>query len=121
MILLVDDNVSLSKTIKSFLEKMNLSCLVAHSVSEAVNLIYSHSFTLIITDIEMPEEDGFSLMYKLQQSAEYSTIPVIVMSGSTDMKYRKLAKDLGVKFFLEKPFSLSYLHKTIMVHNESNP
>lgn len=116
MILIVDDNSSLNKTIKRYFDSLNIPCVLAFSVKEAWELILAMPFRLVLTDIGMPDEDGFILIDRLLQHAPVSSTPVIAMSGSWSSKQLLLAENLGVKLCLCKPFPMNQLRDSVLAN-----
>ncbi len=68
-------------------------------------------FDLVITDINMPEMDGFTLLSEIHQ--KYPTLQTMVMSAYGDEKSRNTAKASGASKFITKPIKLSELEETL--------
>ncbi|MDP6356424.1 MAG: response regulator [Planctomycetota bacterium] len=66
---------------------------------------------LVITDLSMPEMDGFELIENMERLG--LQIPVIVISGKASQQDQKRAKDLGAQEFLTKPLNLESLRGTV--------
>ena len=105
-ILLVDDNATLLKHQGEFL------CLAGHEVTtapdgkQAMRLVQTQAFELVITDLVMPEKEGIEIIRELRQS--HPALKIIAMSGGGrgDAKdYLAIAKALGASQVLAKPFS----------------
>jgi DNA-binding NtrC family response regulator len=64
------------------------------------------SFSLVLTDVKMPELDGVQLLAHMRKS---SKIPVVVMTGFSEILESKAALDLGANGFLPKPFKADTL------------
>ena len=60
---------------------------------------------IIVTDIKMPEMDGFELINLLKKSKLYQDIPVIMLSGLSDSNARIKSLQLGAEDYLTKPFN----------------
>lgn len=60
---------------------------------------------VIVTDIKMPEMDGFELINLLKKSKLYQDIPVIMLSGLSDSNARIKSLQLGAEDYLTKPFN----------------
>jgi putative two-component system response regulator len=71
---------------------------------------------LILLDILMPEMDGFAALKQLQNSACYSKIPVIFLTGKNDPETEALGLEMGVVDFIAKPFSEPVLLNRIKTH-----
>lgn len=101
-ILLVDDSITTITLEKNILARSGYTLETAENPIMAFEKIKTTSFDLIISDVEMPEMDGFSFLEKLKTDEMYSDIPVIMMSSlSYDENYSKAVK-MGAKTFLNK-------------------
>ena len=78
-ILIVDDEKSIRLTLRAFLEKDGYEIHTAQDVSEAISLIEKYSFSVVISDIIMPQEDGINLLHKLKLLCP--KIQVIIITG----------------------------------------
>lgn len=107
-ILVIDDEVPVLKAVKSVLsrEQMNVTC--AKSSAEAFPLLREQSFDLILLDIIMPGQDGFSLLKEMRDQAILT--PVILLSGQDGDATQAEGLGLGADDYMTKPFS-----KTVLV------
>ncbi len=64
---------------------------------------------LIFLDLNLPKVDGFQCLKELKSSCNYTKIPVLIYSTSSDEQDKELAKELGAVDFISKPFELSTL------------
>lgn len=64
---------------------------------------------LILTDINMPLVNGFEALEIIFDNNLFANIPTFVYSSANNPAYQKKCKELGVKAFIEKPFSLTDL------------
>ena len=71
--------------------------------------------TFIITDLKMPQGDGFSVLEHLKMNPEWAIIPTIVMSASADPDDVKTAYALGASSFHQKPGSLAKLKEHLKI------
>lgn len=101
-ILLVDDSITTITLEKNILARSGYTLETAENPIMAFEKMKSTTFDLIISDVEMPEMDGFTYLEKLKTDEMYSDIPVIMMSSlSYDENYAKAVK-MGAKTFLNK-------------------
>lgn len=107
-ILVIDDEIPVLKAIKSVLsrEKMKVTC--AKSSEEAYSLLKDQRFDLILLDIIMPGQDGFSLLKELREQDILT--PVILLSGQDEDTSQVKGLGLGADDYMTKPFS-----KTVLV------
>lgn len=101
-ILLVDDSITTITLEKNILARSGYTLETAENPIAAFEKIKATRFDLIISDVEMPEMDGFTFLEKLKTDEMYADIPVIMMSSlSYDENYAKAVK-MGAKTFLNK-------------------
>ena len=104
-ILVVDDKQSLSEMVaqflsQSFVVETAINGLVALKMLQEGNIP-----DLIITDLEMPEMDGFELIEGLKQSGFFKDIPVIVLSCRESSADRIKCLKMGADDYMVKPFN----------------
>lgn len=104
-ILLADDNYLILRNLSYFLSREGYRVECAITGAQALKLLGSDSFDLVISDISMPEIDGYQLLDQMR--AKWKNIPVILMSGNFLVPTRK-----PDAFFL-KPLNLEELSRTI--------
>ena len=106
-ILVVDDNLLFVKTQGEFLRRSGHTVSTAANGKEAMDLVACNDFDLVITDIIMPEKEGFETISELRRTAP--KIKIIAMSGGTDWMGSKdslsIARMFGASLTLAKPFS----------------
>ena len=102
-ILLIEDDVPFCKLLEKFLIKKSFEVVTAFSASEAKAKIKETNFDLIITDLRLPDYDGIQLMSDIK--AEYPTIPVVLMTGYSDVSTAVKAIKNGAADYISKPFN----------------
>ncbi|MBF0135696.1 MAG: PAS domain S-box protein [Magnetococcus sp. DMHC-1] len=102
-VLVVDDGAMDRVMISAFLEALDVSIHEAGSGQEALAMIARELPHLIITDIAMPEMDGFQLIKELKKKPETEAIPVILITGDDKTETRDRAFRLGAVDFAVKP------------------
>jgi DNA-binding response OmpR family regulator len=102
-ILVVDDSEDLRQAFARFLESKGYEVLQARSGHQALEMLGRYSVDLIISDIEMPDGDGFTLLKDLRASIQNHP-PVIFMSGNVALVESDL-KEQGAAYFFSKPFN----------------
>ncbi|MCU4137338.1 MAG: Chemotaxis protein histidine kinase CheA [Thermodesulfobacteria bacterium] len=95
-ILLVEDSAFFRNMIKNYLEGSGYEVELAENGKKALNKLASDGhFDLIITDLEMPEMDGFELIKVLRSNPDYQNIPIIVVTALVGEDIRRRALELG--------------------------
>lgn len=115
-LLIAEDNSYLSSTICAHMRTQpDVEVVgVADNAKAALELIKISQPNALITDLIMPEADGFLLLEKLS-SGEYGQMPnTIVLSalGNEELIARTL--ELGAKYYMVKPFDMDLLHKRLL-------
>ncbi len=105
-ILIVDDEVSILKFLRSNLEDRGYAVISASNGEEALNTIERELPDLIVLDVMMPKMDGFEVCRRLR---EWSQIPIIMLSARGDEKDKVKCLDLGADDYIVKPFGASEL------------
>jgi CheY-like chemotaxis protein len=101
-VLVVDDDDSTREVLSAALERAGARVCVAGSAAEARKQLEQRAPTLIIADLGMPGEDGFSFVRGVRQSAARD-VPAIALSAYADPATRTAALDAGFSTFLAKP------------------
>ncbi|MDA3905510.1 MAG: response regulator [Bacteroidales bacterium] len=107
-ILVVEDDLIFRKIIKEMLSTKNYNVVLASDGVEALMKISNSKFDVILSDINMPNFDGFQLMNYMNEKEIH--IPVIFMTSLTDEKFELKGLELGVIEYLKKPINLELLN-----------
>jgi two-component system, chemotaxis family, chemotaxis protein CheY len=105
-ILVVDDSATVRKFVGTSLNLKGFKVITAADGMEALEKMPLGQVDLIITDLNMPDMDGFEFIKTLQETPEYKHIPVIILSSMTDQLDKERGFQLGAFSYLEKPFSI---------------
>ena len=119
-ILIVDDDIHILELLQRQLEALNYYTFKAVSVKEAVTILKGNTIDLLVTDLQMPEVDGFQLIQYV--SEHYSKMPGLVVSGYISAKGALEMGKSGVVDYLVKPFTKEELKNAIdksLVNNTS--
>ena len=108
-VLIVDDNEFIRASMVKFLEAHGYAVLGVNNAKDAMTILHERPFGLVITDVLMPETDGFELVDYIRSCDEpLSAIPVIAISGggrTIDADTVLSALEEKVQLILKKPFS----------------
>lgn len=108
VILLVDDEEDILEYVADVLsEKYNV--LTARNGLEALEILNKEIIQLVISDVMMPEMDGFQLCEKIKSNFEYSHIPVILLTAKTGLQATIEGLEVGADAYVEKPFNTDFL------------
>ena len=115
-LLIAEDNNYLSSNIKDFMASQPEIEVVGVAVNaqEALEMVKLTQPTALITDLIMPQSDGFVLLEKLS-SGQYGKMPeTIVLSALGNEAMIQRALSLGAKYYMVKPFELDLLYKRLL-------
>ena len=90
------------------LERHVREVVVAGSVDEAMHVMESVHPTLILSDICMPDADGYELIRRVRQSATIRSTPAVALSAYSEDACRDAALAAGFDMFVRKPIDLSH-------------
>lgn len=111
-LLVVEDEKELLEFIKDQLcDTYNV--LTAHNGLEALDVLKNNKIDLVITDLMMPQMDGFTLTEQIKQDAEHEQIPVVILTAKGDIDSKIRGLKAGAESYVEKPFSVLYLRSLV--------
>jgi len=108
-ILVVEDSLTQALKLQGFLEENNYNVTLAKNGLEAVKYLEEHSPTLIISDIVMPEMDGYELCAHIKSQDHLKDIPVMLLNAFSDPEDVIKALVSGANNFISKPYDESAL------------
>ncbi|HEV2806286.1 MAG TPA: response regulator [Chthoniobacterales bacterium] len=109
-VIVVDDDRSVLRALSRMLVR-NYRVRSAESFEEAVALIEAEAPDVVVSDLWMPNETGFTLIETVNK--RFPRVPIIIISGKRDQAAVQAAIELGASSFLEKPFSENELSTEI--------
>ncbi len=112
-ILIVEDDKNLRKLIETCLKKNNYNTYEAVNGNDALNVLDKNYIDLIISDVMMPEMDGFELIKELR-ACKYK-IPVLLITAKSDIKDKKQGFLLGADDYMVKPINIEELLLRVQV------
>lgn len=122
--IVVDDDINLLNLTSGVLRQEQHQVLSFSNPAKALETIQSTSFDFVITDIQMPEIDGFLFLEKLRELPDsvFKNQPVIALTGRTDLDLA-VYKEAGFTTVVKKPYSPKILLETIqhILDNEEIP
>ncbi len=115
-LLLVDDERQMRRLLSDVLDHLGFKSLtIANGGLEAIKLASEQPFDFIITDWRMPDIEGIELVrfVRFNVNCKSPRVPIIMLSGNTEMHYVYEARDAGVNEYVIKPFSAGQLVRRI--------
>lgn len=110
-ILILDDEASILEVLEEHLRDEDYRCTVTTSPIEALELIKNDSFSLVLTDLIMPEMHGFDLVREVKKIDR--DLAVIVVTAMVDVTNAIQALRLGADDYVLKPFNLSEISLSV--------
>jgi DNA-binding NarL/FixJ family response regulator len=108
-ILVADDDLGTRLAISDYLEMTGYAVLAAENGCEALKLVETHQPHLVVTDIAMPQMDGYELVRQIRQRPAMRLLPVVFLTAKTAAHERIRGYQLGCDVYLAKPFDLQEL------------
>jgi len=108
VILLVDDHEEILEFVSDDLSE-RFQVLTAANGKEGLAILEKEIVNLVISDVMMPEMDGFEFCKKIKSSIEFSHIPVILLTAKNTLQSKIQGLEIGADVYIEKPFSPEYL------------
>jgi DNA-binding NarL/FixJ family response regulator len=103
-LLLVDDEPGLREAVQAYLEDSGFTVNVASNAREGLELAKQKLPDLVITDIMMPQVDGYQFLKQLREEPQFKTLPVIFLTARGMTSDRIQGYNAGCDAYLSKPF-----------------
>ena len=114
-ILVVDDNKDLRELAEAILKMQGYQVVLAENGKEALDIFESEHVDLIVSDINMPEMDGFGLLEAVRSRENGAAIPFLFLSAYSQKTKQQQARQLAVDDYLFKPFDAKELLDAVRV------
>lgn len=105
IILVADDSPTIRKFVSFSLAAEGYKIVTASDGMDALEKLPKEKFDLIITDLNMPNLDGFELVKSVRDTAEYKDIPIIILSSLDSEQDLTRGLEMGANAYLNKPFN----------------
>ena len=103
-ILLVDDEPGLREAVQAYLEDSGFDVNVASNANQGWDILQSYLPDLVITDIMMPQIDGYQFLQKLREDPRFKALPVVFLTAKGMTTDRIQGYQAGCDAYLSKPF-----------------
>ena len=108
-ILIVDDEEVIRKFLKIHLAKLGYEVMEAGDGVQAIEQLGKDDFDLLICDILMPKKNGWEVIKEVKSNPKTKAIPVIVLTAKNEDSDMFKGYDLGVNYYMTKPFTKAQL------------
>ncbi len=113
VVMVVDDSITVRKVTTRLLERNGYKVLTAKDGVDATGQLQGCVPDIMLLDIEMPRMDGFELATHMRNDERLRHVPVIMITSRTGDKHRERARQIGVNYYLGKPYQENDLLDTI--------
>ena len=124
-VLFIDDDVTMLNVYKKLLEHEGANVTVCSNSKEVLSILTKNKFDTVLTDIQMPQMNGFELIEKIRKNRNKTiqNLPVVALSARSDISESKY-KEAGFTGFLSKPVPfnslLNKICETVNCNTQSN-
>ncbi len=101
-ILVTDDSVTSRMLLKNILESSGYRVVTAIDGMDALTLLKTRDFDLVVSDVEMPRMDGFELTAKIRADKKLSEMPVVLVTALSSREHQERGIDVGANAYIVK-------------------
>lgn len=112
-ILAVDDSTSMRQMVSFTLKGAGYEVVEASDGVEALNIAKTRGFDMVITDVNMPNMDGITLIGELRGLASYKFTPLLMLTTESSPEKKQQGKAAGATGWIVKPFNPEQLLGTV--------
>ena len=111
-VLVVDDDEEICRYVSSELGRYYKFTTMPNG-KEGLKELLTNDYDLVVSDVMMPEMDGFTMLRMIKTNANISHVPVVMLTSKADVANRLEGLERGADAFLAKPFDMEELHMVI--------
>ena len=104
-ILVVDDDKSIVKLMRGYLEQSGYAVLTAFNGTSALQMIRSDKPDLVVLDLMLPDRDGYEITRTIRADKRIATLPIIMLTARVDDMDKIIGLELGADDYITKPFN----------------
>ena len=112
-ILLVEDSPTIRNLLRLMLKQHGFTVSTAGDGLEGLEVLSRNHIDLVITDVNMPRMDGFTLIARIRAQPAHARLPIIVLSTEGASQDRRKGRDAGADLYLTKPVAPEVLVKHV--------
>ena len=113
LILIAEDDPGIRLSVRDYLEFSGYSVITAENGKQALTMLEKYHPHLLISDIKMPEMNGYELVKQIRQIPRFRLLPVIFLTEFGNIQERVLGYKAGCDIYLPKPFEVEELRAVI--------
>lgn len=112
-ILIVDDSASIREAVSITLIEAGYNITTAIDGVNALEQLGKQKVDLVISDVNMPNMDGITLVQEIKKLPSYKFMPIIMLTSEVSQKLRDRGKEVGARAWMVKPFSKAKLTQAV--------
>jgi YesN/AraC family two-component response regulator len=112
-LLLIDDEIELLENLRDLLELVGFQVDTANSGNKGIKKIQEENYDVLITDISMPDGDGYKVLEYVKSREDLVNIPLIFLTAKLEFESQRQGIEIGAEDYLMKPIAIDTLEKAI--------
>ena len=104
-VLLIEDETNIIEAVSFILTREGWDVKTHSNGHDAVDAVRARQPDLVILDVMLPGKNGFDILQDIRADAQFSALPVLMLTARGQSKDREMAERFGVSRFMTKPFS----------------
>ncbi len=112
-ILAADDSLSIRQMVGHTLNQAGFQVETAVDGADALAKVNTSQFDVIISDVNMPNMDGFEFVKRVRTQPQYKFTPILMLTTESSAEKKSLGKSVGATGWIVKPFNPETLLKTL--------
>ena len=104
-IMTVDDSASVRQMVSFTLKEADYEVVEAVDGTDALSKLQTYPVHMLITDINMPNMDGISLIKQVRAKKEFRFVPIIMLTNNSSQETKEKGKEAGATGWIVKPFN----------------
>jgi two-component system, chemotaxis family, chemotaxis protein CheY len=112
-VLIVDDSTSMRQMVSFTLKEAGFDVIEGVNGKDALSRVQGKSVNLVITDLNMPEMDGITMIRQLRSKPEYKFTPILMLTTESQQERKQEGKAAGATGWIVKPFNPEQLLQVV--------
>jgi DNA-binding response OmpR family regulator len=113
LVLLVDDEPAVLSATRAGLMDRGFTVEAVGGAKEAIKAIQTLRPSIVVSDLVMPETNGFELFEQVKKQKEFTTLPFVFLTAVDDYYAKKFGKEIGGAAYVTKPVDMDELERII--------
>ena len=112
-VLVIEDDTDILNFVTRVLEFEGYQVLKAKDGEIGIKIVRENPVALVLVDLQVPGQDGWSVLEEMKSEPEFCSIPVVVVTASVGLPQKERAMGMGAADFIAKPLSAAVLRETV--------